>query len=87
MGGAIFGGAVGAAGGLVSAVIEDATGKDVIGNAIALAGINENKAYEDLPANLLAFAQTPMPEYIEENNDERVEIASGRTAGTIAFYA
>ena len=93
MGGAIFGGASGAASGLVSVVIQSATGKDAIGNASAFAGLSQDQAqdrqaYDDLPASLLAFAQTPLSSVVDNKIDyERVEIASGRTAGTIAFYA
>lgn len=37
VGGAVFGGPIGAAGGLVNAVVEEETGRDLTGNAIALA--------------------------------------------------
>ncbi len=36
IGGAIFGGPVGAAGGLVNAIVKEETGKDIAGNALAL---------------------------------------------------
>ncbi len=103
IGGGIFGGAIGVASGIVNAIIEEETGKDVIGNVTAFAGIskkeapdfnNEYKAYEDLPASLLAFAETPMPTLVEMQNKEnhkhayeRTELAHGRTAGMIAVYA
>ncbi len=98
LGGAVFGGAVGAASGLVSTVIEDATGKNLLGNAVSLAGLSEEKggydfdgeykSYEDLPASLLAFAEMPMQPAEEIKDDySRVKIASGRSAGTIAVYS
>ena len=113
IGGGVFGGPAGAASGLVNAVIEEETGKDVMENAVSFVGLSEDKAqeqkfeyereimvYEDLPASLLAFAQTPMPSaenaelVAQENhtekknsNYERVRFADDRTAGTIATYS
>ncbi len=56
--------------------------------------IDEYIAYEDLPVSLLAFAQKPIAmsdtegeKLTQKNNEyERVQIASGRSAGTIAVY-
>ena len=77
VGGAVFGGPIGAVGGIANAVIHDATGKGMIENVVALSGlssenetefsykrhssIEEKTAYQDLPASLLSFAQTPTP--------------------------
>ncbi len=106
IGGGIFGGPLGAASGIVNAVIEQETGKDMIGNAGSLVGFgdskesslaanslkNDYKAYEDLPASLLAFSEMPLPaiEYsynIDPKEKNITKIAQGRTAGTIAVYA
>lgn len=75
VGGAVFGGPMGAVGGIANAVIQDATGKNMVENVVALSGlssaeetefsykrhssIEEKTAYQDLPASLLSFAQTP----------------------------
>ena len=90
IGGGIFGGPAGVAGSLVNVVIEEETGKDVLGNVMALtedkSGRNdlerESAAYDDLPAALLSFAQTPV-----RTENQYVGFAEGRTAGTIAVYA
>ncbi len=78
IGGGVFGGALGVAGGLVNAVIKEETGEDVAGNVISLVGLNrdieksteefniEQVAYDDLPVTLLEFAQMPMP--VQNNN-------------------
>ncbi len=108
IGGAIFGGPIGVAGGLVNAVIEQETGQDVLENAASFAGIQtkrnaqqsynvikEHKAYEDLPAALLAFTQTPVTQVHEEQADQNrkeneykyTQIAQGRTAGKIVVYS
>lgn len=82
IGGGVFAGPAGAAGGLVNVIIEEETGKDLAGNAVAFAlkgeaptfksnknspeerieavlAEAETRAYNDLPAELLAFAATP----------------------------
>lgn len=75
IGGAVFGGAAGAVGGLINTVVREETGKDIAGNILSLAknaterntSSNEfmrqqkRTAYDDLPVTLLAFAQTPLP--------------------------
>ena len=110
IGGGVFGGPAGVASGLVNVVIKEETGRDVMGNAVALVGLGrdlpektdayvldaEYAAYDDLPIALLVFAQTPM-QSVEAQNDvlaaqkkqdyERVRIASGRSAGTVAIYS
>lgn len=83
MGGALFGGPLGAAGSLINVVVEEETGKDVAGNAVAFitqgkgptyksamkqetsdpakslsAALAMNETKDDLPASLLAFADT-----------------------------
>ncbi len=106
IGGGIFGGPAGVASGLVDAVLQEETGKDMVGNAVSFAGFGEHgsqrtdydlsqeiNAYEDLSASLLLFAQTPLPEasnevgHAQKNDYDRVELAQGRTAGTIAVYS
>ncbi len=73
IGGGVFSGPIGVAGGLVNAIIEEETGDDLAGNALSIAGVKEKKqathhehyqqkVYEDLPIALLAFAETPLPE-------------------------
>jgi len=104
IGGAIFGGPMGAASGLINTVIEQETGKDMAGNAMALvfntkdpatsnpinlpdnpetrlAAITDNSAsdIQDLPGNLLAFADLKPKIVIE-----RITAAQGRTAGSIS---
>lgn len=111
IGGGVFGGPVGLAGGLVNVIVEAETGRDVLGNAVAFVGLGgdlpekaepysfdaEYAAYEDLPAALLSFALKPVADMEIVDADEariikrkdyaRVQIASGRTAGTIAIYS
>ncbi|PCJ99055.1 MAG: hypothetical protein COA45_06320 [Zetaproteobacteria bacterium] len=110
IGGGVFGGPVGLASGLVNVLVEEETGRDLMGNVAALVGLGgalpekiepynfeaEYTAYDDLPVALLSFAQTPMMpmnESYEEkivasrNEYARVQVASGRTAGTIAIYS
>ncbi len=69
MGGAVFGGPLGAGAGVINAVMKDGTGKDVMGNVESLAFRErpvsysydmDKAAYEDLPVALLSFAQMPI---------------------------
>ena len=99
IGGSVYGGPAGAVSGLVDVVVQDGTGRDMVGNVKALAGfqsdtVPEMEAYSDLPATLLAFAETPLPEALEAEESSqaealhnRVRVAGGRTAGTVPFYA
>ena len=50
MGGAVFGGAIGAASGLVNVIIEEETGQDIAGNAMTLA-FGENVSQETVDFN------------------------------------
>lgn len=75
IGGAIFGGAIGAATGIINTISRQETGKDIAGNVLSLFEKNVNSttsmtseqsskeliAYNDLPASLLAYSQTPLP--------------------------
>lgn len=72
IGGSIYSGPVGAASGIINAILQEETGKDLGGNLIALvkddtaqetktAQQTGQNAYDDLPVALLAFAQTPPP--------------------------
>jgi hypothetical protein len=66
IGGTVFGGPAGFAGGLVNVIVEKETGRDIAGNTIALVTKGEiprqrnsapgNDFPNDLPAELLAFA-------------------------------
>ncbi|PCJ01767.1 MAG: hypothetical protein COB14_03400 [Alphaproteobacteria bacterium] len=109
IGGGVFGGPAGLAGGLVNVVVREETGRDVMGNVLALVGLGgdlpqkvdlyaldaEYTAYDDLPVALLSFAQMPINSVTAQNNGssaqkqdyERMQIASGRSAGTIAVYS
>lgn len=110
IGGGVFGGPAGLASGLVNVLVEEETGRDMMGNAVALVGLEgdvsekaealyapdaEYAAYEDLPVALLAFAQTPIDSVtaqndkpvVREHDYERMRVASGRSAGTIAVYS
>ncbi len=97
IGGGIYGGAVGAASGVVTALIEEKTGKDMVGNALSIVGINrdnpsyitrEQYAYKDLPASLLEFAETPMsPKNVIDNDNKYALMAQGRSAGNISVYS
>ena len=49
IGGAVFGGALGAAGGLVNVIVQEETGKDITGNAIALALNGDMPELRDAP--------------------------------------
>lgn len=80
IGGAVFGGAAGAASGLINTVVREETGKDIVGNILSFTHITgeetskntismnpiERTAYKDLPASLLAFAKTPIPDQDEK---------------------
>lgn len=82
IGGAVFGGAAGAAGGLVNTVVREETGKDIAGNIFSIAlgthekplasstlnHENERTAYNDLPLALLAFTEKPLPISKEPND-------------------
>lgn len=102
VGGAIYGGVGGAAGGIINAIVEEETGDDIIGNTLTLANLKpdvpapersaktEKEYYDDLPAALLAFAETPPAEsHDKKPNDDRqhVKFSDERTAGTIVRYA
>lgn len=62
LGGAVFGGPLGAAGGLVNVIIREETGKDITGNALALAMNGERPEFKpDQPAPLVVSdAQAPL---------------------------
>ncbi|MBI1300557.1 MAG: hypothetical protein GC137_02765 [Alphaproteobacteria bacterium] len=99
IGGAVFGGAAGAAIGLANVVIEEETGKDMVGTATAFAGVRKDRAhdvfdvveepvfYDDLALALLSEPPSPIARIQETQTYERVQVAGGRTAGTIAVYA
>jgi len=61
VGGALYGGPVGAASNVISHVIEDGTGKSPVENVLSMGRSrpDEMQAYKDLPAEMLIFAQTP----------------------------
>lgn len=61
VGGTVFGGPAGAASGLITTVIEDGTGRSPLSNVMSLArGDEKNRqAYNDLPPELLSFAEMP----------------------------
>lgn len=72
IGGAVYGGALGAAGGIINAVIEEETGGDLVENAISFVSPSRKEqsallreadaqkiAYDDLPVSLLKFAERP----------------------------
>lgn len=72
IGGSIYSGPVGAASGIINAILQEETGKDFGGNIISLvknetretpnpSPQSDQNAYDDLPVALLAFAQTPPP--------------------------
>jgi hypothetical protein len=99
IGGAVFGGPMGVAGGIVDAVITQETGKDMAGNAIALMkgdmiAPKEGKTGDktDLASALLEQPPLPMPEknpivLAAAQSYERMAFADDRTAGSIAVYA
>lgn len=63
IGGALFGGAAGAASGLVSAIVESETGKSVPETVMSFArgGLDEQMtAYNDLAPEMRAFAEVPL---------------------------
>ena len=76
IGGGVFGGVAGMASSIINVVIEEETGKDIIGNVASLVGIGDEKAkefeaYKDLPASLLAFAEMPMISLEEQEQGYR----------------
>lgn len=102
VGGAIYGGVAGAASGIVNAIVKEETGDDIVGNALTMADLKpdvpapahdrktEKEYYDDLPAALLAFAETPKPNsssHSTTEDDRHVKFADERTAGTIVRYA
>ncbi len=100
IGGGVFGGIAGLASGIADVIIEKETGKDIAGNIMSIAGINNKKqynfdseytAYKDLPVSLLAFAEMPITTPADKKEHEKelkyAQAANGRTAGTIAVYS
>lgn len=100
VGGAVFGGPAGAAVGLVNTMMEAETGKDMMGTATAFAGIGSSKSvqevsdiieepvfYDDFSVALLSEPISPIEQAKETQAYERVQLAGGRTAGTIAVFA
>lgn len=103
IGGAIFGGGVGAASALVNVIIEEETGMDMMHNATTLVGLTKKpqdaqiaKAYEqqivpeDLSESLLSFAPKPFEMMDYDQNraaHKHAAAAYGRTAGTIRVYS
>ena len=61
IGGTIFGGPMGAASGLITAAIEDGTGKTPLDNAISLISNKDSdiKAYNELPPEMLSLSKIP----------------------------
>ncbi len=103
IGGAIFGGGVGAASALVNVIIEEETGMDMMGNATTMVGLTDRphnvqiaQSYEnqvraqDLSETLLSFAPRAFdaPEY-DQNREAHKQAAAayGRTAGSIRVYS
>jgi hypothetical protein len=79
IGGALFGGAAGAAGSLVSVVVEQETGRDIAGNAIALVTRSEAPTFKSAAA---------MPETTLENAQRVAENYYGDLpASLLAFTA
>ncbi|MGN7437256.1 MAG: hypothetical protein ACTHOO_01335 [Alcanivorax sp.] len=62
VGGALYGGPVGAASNMIGHVVEDGTGKSPIENVMSLGNrkSDELRAYKDLPPELLSFAEMPL---------------------------
>lgn len=61
IGGAVFGGALGAAGSLANVIVEVETGRDIAGNVIALALPEPEKPDTTMPAQQLAAAMADDP--------------------------
>ncbi len=74
IGGGIFGGAIGVASSIANVIIEEETGKDLIGNITSFNGMSKKELDE------YKKSESKAHEY------KRVEIAQGRTAGTIVVY-
>ncbi len=84
VGGALFGGGIGAASGLIDVVVTQETGKDMLGNALSMAKITESEPQsaersfaendETTTEALLSFAPTPMEASFEY--DMKYEVAS-----------
>ena len=103
VGGAVFGGPAGAAVGIVDAIVETETGRDVIDTATAFAGGGsiqqtaspDDFTHSDFSVALLSKSPTPLEDAEQALSDVRVEtsayqraqFAQGRTAGTIAVFA
>ncbi len=80
IGGGIFGGPAGMAGGLVSVVVEEETGKDTIGHAVSLVRKNGDEKDNNIKAGNNSFA-SKYETY--SKNSGKVLAANGRTAGYI----
>jgi hypothetical protein len=81
IGGALFGGPMGASGGIVDAIITNETGKDFAGNAFDLAHISTSQ--EMLPPDL----KTANASQNAARAYEKMNFADDRTAGSIVRYA
>ena len=85
MGGGIFGGPMGAAGGIMDAIVTHETGGDLADNALSFAQGHRLEKKEDFVVSLLAQKTTPIKAAAQAY--ERVQFAESRTAGTIPQYA
>ena len=88
IGGAIFGGPAGAAAGLVNTIIEEETGKDVTGNAVAFALNQEAPEFRHLhkPAPDIQIAQTTdQPESNLQEALQTLEEQENLTNALLAF--
>lgn len=96
VGGGVYGGAVGAASGLVELVVS----KEDVFNYVRNMRTHERKvdynvehvAYADLPVHLLSLAEIPISASSEESEQKQGErrvanFVDDRTAGTIAVYS
>lgn len=94
LGGAVFGGPLGAASGLVNAVVREETGKDITGNVMALAQSDEQIEWrnKDTPAvaapaeTIPAFAPTPV-EIPTERTPDNPELRLNRAVRDIESAA
>lgn len=92
LGGAVFGGALGAAGGLVNVVIEEETGGDITQNALAYAKTGKTPQFKNIPMaeeepRTASYAPKPLPEAVTASWTDPSKLTENRdfSAALLAY--